>query len=461
MLWARAGVCYFRPLMHARLALFGGSFLSLFAFAHCGGSGKKAAAPEPAAVEVRAVDAEAGGAGGSGGEGPQEEEPRRPDPRLVQKALERTAGDNPSAASAHGLHFEIVEIGPQQQWGLAVVNRGSEALKVIFDPRLLTLEVEPPPDPQPKRWAKKPKTRICRLPDALRPARADANYAIILPPGKGMVEAFDPRLYCLPDGSASALVAGARVSPKFGFAPKTKVVWRGGKRVEELVEQSEPFVAKVVPLARHSHDRGRHRHKGEREREVEAEPEQSDALAGAEAPVKQLLGTPFQLGGDYAPAPPREESSLVLRLVRGSDARDESAVTITTSLANRDKVPLRVYFRRELVSFEVTGPDGTLICDPQPDNRVPDRQAFSLLNPGKSLTVTSRLIELCPDDTFARPGLYVVSAQFDGATDGKEWGYDAFVGHVVAEQPAVIRVRSGSLPFPGPRLLEPVKVGAP
>jgi hypothetical protein len=407
---------------------------------------------------VRAVDAEAqGGAGGSAAEA-AEEAPPRPDPRLVQKALERTAGDNPSAASSHGLHFEVVEIGPQQQWGLAVVNRGTETLKVIFDPRLLTLEVEPPPDPKPKRWAAKPKTRICRLPDELRPARAEASYAVILPPGKGMVEAFDPRLYCLPDGTASALVAGSRISPKFGFAPKTKVVWRGGKRTEQLVEQSEPFVAKIVPLVQPS-DAGSDA--GTDDIKFEAEDDQDAALTQSEAPVKQLLGTPFELGGDYAPPPVVPEASLALQLVRGSDARDESAVTVTTSLSNREKAPVRVYFRRELVSFEVTGPDGTLICDPQPDTRVPDRQAFSLLNPGASLTVTSRLIELCPDDTFARPGLYVVSAQFDGLTDGKEWGYDAFVGHVVAERPAVIRVRSGSLPFPGPRVLEPVKVGAP
>jgi hypothetical protein len=454
MLWPRAGLCYSRPLMHARLALLGGSLFGLLASVHCGGGGKKAAAPEPA-VEVRAVDAEAqGGAGGSAAE-VAEEEPRRPDPRLVQKALERTAGDNPSAASAHGLHFEVVEMGPQQQWGLAVVNRGTETLKVIFDPRLLTLEVEPPPDPKPKRWAAKPKTRICRLPDELRPARAEASYAVILPPGKGMVEAFDPRLYCLPDGNTSALVAGARVSPKFGFPPKTKVVWRGGKRSEQLVEQSEPFVAKVVALMQAS-DAGADAGSGEVQFEAE-----DDALTQGEAPVKQLLGTPFELGGDYAAPPAVQEPALALQLVRGSDARDESGVTVTTSLVNREKAPIRVYFRRELVSFEVTGPDGTLICDPQPDNRVPDRQAFSLLNPGAALTVTSRLVELCPDDTFARPGLYVVSAQFDGVTDGKEWGFDGFVGHVVAERPAVIRVRSGSLPFPGPRVLEPVKVGAP
>jgi hypothetical protein len=83
------------------------------------------------------------------------------------------------------------------------------------------------------------------------------------------------------------------------------------------------------------------------------------------------------------------------------------------------------------------------------------------LNPGGSLTITSRLIELCPDDTFARPGLYVVEAGFDAAADGKEFGFDAFVGHLVADRGVVIRVQKGDLPFPGPRSLEWVRVGAP
>jgi hypothetical protein len=112
------------------------------------------------------------------------------------------------------------------------------------------------------------------------------------------------------------------------------------------------------------------------------------------------------------------------------------------------------------VSYEVTGPDGVVTCDPQPDGRAPDRQAFSLINPGGSLTTTSRLIELCPDDTFARPGLYVVNAQLDTTAKGNEFGYDAFVGKLVAERSVVVRIRSGSLPFPGVRTLEEVKVGA-
>jgi hypothetical protein len=177
--------------------------------------------------------------------------------------------------------------------------------------------------------------------------------------------------------------------------------------------------------------------------------------------VKQLLGTPFELGPDYAPPKPEAPPEpLALELRSGSDARSETEATVTLNLVNRSGRARQVYFRREFVSFEVSGPDGVTTCDPQPDTRAPDRQAFTLLNAGGSLASTSRLVELCPDDTFARPGLYVVRAQLDTFADGAQFGFDAYVGRLVSERSVVVRIRTGSLPFPGPRTVEAVKVGA-
>ena len=136
---------------------------------------------------------------GAGGAAAVEEKPPRPDPVIVKKVLDRTGASAPDEAETLGLRFEVAEMGPGSPWAMAVVNRGTEPVEVVFDPRLLVLEVEPPPDPKAKKWTPKPKTRICRLPDALRPARADARFFVRLEPGHGMVEAFDPRLYCLPE----------------------------------------------------------------------------------------------------------------------------------------------------------------------------------------------------------------------------------------------------------------------
>ena len=105
------------------------------------------------------------------------------------------------------------------------------------------------------------------------------------------------------------------------------------------------------------------------------------------------------------------------------------------------------------------GPDGIRGCDPQPDDRAPDRQAYSTLKPGAAVTVTSLLTELCPNLTFGRPGLYLVSARFDATRDGSEFGLNAFTGWLESHQQALIRIRTGDLPpLPPPEHIK-VKLG--
>lgn len=469
------------------------SSLSVLALARCGGTPPpRAPDAEPSAQPP--ADA-APGAAGAPSEEPTAEpepEPRRPNPELVKKAVERT-GEGAPNGHAHGLRFEVVELGPRSGWAMALVNRGTETLRVVHDPSLLTIEVLPPPDPKAK-YPKKPKPRVCKLPPELRAVQPPREYAVLLSPGQGLVEAFDPRLYCLPEGGVSPFVAGAEVRARFGFAPKTKVVWKGGRHEEPLPEQPPPFVAVVMKL-RHPEpplpeeaDAGAPEEDGdggiEMKDDAPPEGEEQPRRHGhehrhghghghehghghghwEEAPatgVKELAATPLVLGADYAPPAPEEpEPTLALELVQGSDAATFSNATARLRLVNHDKVLRRIYFRRELVSFQVTGPDGTVTCDPQPDDRAPDRLAFTALGPGGSITVTSRLAELCPGDAFQRPGLYVVEAKLDAFATGEEFGFDAFVGKLVSPRGVVVRIRSGSLPFPGPRVLETVRVGA-
>jgi hypothetical protein len=453
--------------MNARFALLFGSGLSLLAAVTCARSAKP-----PEVADVPEVTPDAGtdaGEGGAGGAPDKEPDHNHPDPAVVQKALDRTGTPTAHDEAAHGLRFEVVEIGPNADWGLAVVNRGSETMSVVFDPRLLSLEVEAPPDPKAKRPPKlPPKPRVCRLPEELRPSRADLGYVVELAPGRGMVEAFDPRLYCASAEGASPLVAGAHVSATFGWAPKTKTVWQHGKRVEEVLPQKAPFVAAVAPTTPGAADGGA--------AAADAGADVADAAVSAPGDVvmtsegddeldedegiKELYATPFELGPDYAPAPKAPASGLALEVTQGSDASTEAFATVTVRLSNHGTAAEQVFFRRELVTLEVSNVDGTRLCEPEPDDRSPDRQAFTLLAPGGSISVTSRLAELCDKDTFARPGLYLVRGSFDTAIAGKEFGFDAFVGHLTADKPAAVRIRKGTLPFPGPRTLQEVQVGA-
>lgn len=447
--------------MHARFALVAGTLSAVVSLLHCAGSKK---APEQApASPPPSLDASAEGGAGGAPEAPPEHP--RPDPALVQKALDRTGTPTAEDSAAHGLRFEVVEIGPSKSWALAVVNRGNDPMIVAFDPRLLSFEIAAAPDPNAKKGKKPEKPRVCRLPDELRPARAEAAYTVMLAPGHGLVEAFDPRLYCLPQGGVSAFTSGARVSASLGWPVKTKTVWRKGKREEEVPPQDPPFVAVVAPAVP---DAGADSDAGGVTDDAGAAP--SDAGSeivmmdttepGAAPGIKELHSTPFELGGDYVPPPKPVEPGLGFELTRGSDATDESGTTVTVQLSNHGKKKEQVYFRRELITLEVSSVDGTQMCVPEPRDRSPDRQAFTHLAPGGSISFTSRLAELCPKDTFARPGLYLVHGGFDGVVSGSEFGFDAFVGHLTAEQPATVRVRKGTLPFPGQRALEEVQVGA-
>ncbi len=396
-------------------------------------------APEDAGVSDAASDAEASATPGQAASEPAP----AVDEKTAELALERALEPTSIEQAPYGLRFEIIEQGPELPWAFVVMNRGTEPVEVAVDPRLLRFELEvppPPPDPAKKKAVKpaKPKTVKCELPEAIRPAKVDKRLSMQLGPDEYVVELFDPRLYCLPTAGKSPLDAGVKVTPKLGWPTKTKIVWRKGKREQDVLPQVAPFVAS--PLA-----------KPDQPAPPAAAPEKAPGKKAEPQPdpgVKELVGSTLTLGDDYLarPAPP-PPGPLDLVLSRGSDAKSEETATVTVRVKNISKDRQQVFFRRELLSFVVSGPDGMVSCDPQPDSRVPDKQAFRALAPGGAIEATSRLIELCPDDTFARPGLYLARARFNPHVSGDDFGIEAVTGEFTSSEPAVIRIRSGELPF--------------
>ena len=401
--------------------------------------------PDAATSDAAAPDA---GAARSAAD-PAEIIPPAVDP-AVAHALVAKSGDA-SGPAPLGLRFEVIELGAELPWAFAVVNRGTEAALVDFDARLLTLEIQaPPPEPKtdnkgkPLKPAKAPKPVVCRLPPGVAPSSVDSALQSKLEPGDGLVQNFDPRLYCV--GKAPwPLVQGAVVSARFGWAPKLKVSWHAGKREEKPGVQSEPFVAEPS--------------------EAEGSLPKSDRSEATERRIKELVGTPLTLGSDFAMDPPQAPSASApppgLELtIAGSDASNEGAATATTTIVNRGKKKEQLYFRRELITYEVSGPDGVFQCDPEPDKRAPtDRSAVQTLGTGGKLSAVTRLIEMCPARAFARPGLYLVHARFDAADPGTDLGFNAFMGHLVSKKPALVRVRDGELPFTPPSGAVRVHVG--
>ena len=359
-----------------------------------------------------------------------------PDPALVKALVEKT-GEAPGVDNPLHLRLEVTPQPAGELWLVAVVNRGTEPVKLLFDLRRLTLSLEPPEPSKPRpKWQKKPAPLTCKLPEGFGGPFVD-DQTRSLQPGEGLVQSFDPRLYCISGNGDSMLATGQRVTVKLGFAPKPpRVQWVQGKRAEVPALQSAPFIAEPLTA----------------DPSAKVDPEHDSR-------VKQLVGSELILTPELLAGESEEDPTLPLqlRLVRGSDAATELTATAVVEVKAKRKTQL--YFRRELVSFTVHGPDGIHGCDPQPDNRAPDRQAYSTLGAGQTLSATSLLTELCPKYTFGRPGLYLVSARFDAERDGSEFGLSAFTGRLESRREALVRIRTGDFPpLPPPEPLL-VRVG--
>jgi hypothetical protein len=358
---------------------------------------------------------------------------------------------HPGRASNSGLSLEVHERGPGKPWLVRIVNRGDEPAELAADTRLLWFEVKVP---------SKKKQSLCRLPEPLSPGgQPDPRLIVHLEPGEGVEDQFDPRLYCFAEGDQKLLVPGAEITPHFGWpeAPPRKR-WKRGKRVEEPVLQRPPFVARRSVDA----DMGRARH------DNRATPTAAARLtsAGVTGADKHLEGATLTLQSEYVewahqnqPPPKNGEDSaknsdlatessapqtrLAMRLVQGSDAKAEHDATVQLTLSNQSPLPSYVYFRREMVSYEIAGPAGIAQCPGRLDDRTPERDAFVRLERRGKRTYSTRLAELCPKGTFAIPGLYLVYARFDATMSGQDQGLDAFVGQIYSRSPAPIRIRTG------------------
>jgi hypothetical protein len=376
----------------------------------------------------------------------------QPDALLVKKAIDVSAEEPADGRTRLGLRLAVVARGPAEPWLLAVINRGTEPVRVLFDLRLLSLEVSPPPTQEPEKGRAKPaKPVVCKLPANARPDVPRSELEAKLAPGEGLVDSFDPRLFCFTSTRKSPLVGGARVVAHLGFAEKTKAVWKKGKRETLVVEQSPPFVARratAIPDLT----------------EIRAEPARDP---GPEAPrsdieaVKELIAPTIEVAPEAASALEPPSEPFELSVVEGSDAKTGRGVTVAVSIINRSPQARYLYFRRELLSFEVSGPNGFVSCEPGPDARAPDRQSYTRVNPGGRVSATSRLIELCPFGTFDDPGLYLIGARFESTRAGAEFELDAFTGQLESRTPVTVRVQEGPKPMsPGQAPLA-IRIGAP
>ncbi len=340
------------------------------------------------------------------------------------------------------MSLEVVDLGPYERWEVNIRNRSDEERRVAVDSRLLSFEAVVPGKRQPVE---------CSLPSSMLPTRRQTRY-VYLSPGETRTFQVDPRMYCFETGDQSILVPGTFLRPRYGWSEKTKVRWSWGRRYEERLTQAPPFVAMLPDAARI----GPPPQVDERSASGAATEDATDV--DADQGLKQLEGEGFALRSDYKgwarTRLPKDDlgdrpgKDLKLAITYGSDAPNPRDITVRVELENQSNEAQRVYFRSDLVSFLVRGPDGTTECEAiAAERRAPDPQAFTTIGAGKRASFTIRLLEFCPAESFARPGFYYVSAVLPATARGALADEDMFTGRLATSAPRPVRLHRAELPF--------------
>jgi hypothetical protein len=340
--------------------------------------------------------------------------------------LARTALHRASPPENHlGLAMVLYQRASDLPWLLAIENRSPKPVELAALPELLELTITP----QEKAGAEgeeksKSEPQKCGGDDL--PKKLEDDDRIELRSGELVFHTFDPRDLCEDD---SVLSEGARVEAQYGFPLQTKKLWKNGKLTTVEAEQKDPFVAgrkseteEFVPL-----------------KHLQAEP----FVLGMTYPLSNVSplsseeeqtdeqGT--QSGGAAEPPPP---PPLTLSISPLGTSKEPEGRNVSVTIKNTSGKSMRLFVRRELITYEVVGPNGAATCRMHPSERAPDQSAFNYLSAGSSTTLATRLAEACPQDTWDTPGTYSVSARFDAEESGSEHEIDAFVGTGVTTKPA-------------------------
>jgi hypothetical protein len=236
------------------------------------------------------------------------------------------------------------------------------------------------------------------------------------------------------------------VIPHFGWPQELRTTVVKGKRVDQPAPPKAPFVAWVLQGMPATPPEPVNPPDPEADSdENNAEPTPEPPWQPANEGLKNIVGSAIVLSPAYAKWSERAQISseaLQVAMLAGSDAEDERSAVVTVGLGNAGDTPQLVVVRRELVSFDVLGPDGAFEC-PTGEMGAPDVASFTTLGVRASEQLVVRLIEMCPRGGFSRPGLYEVRATWHGKFSGQGLGLDAYTGTVKSPRPALVRVRSG------------------
>ena len=394
-----------------------------------------------------------------------------PDPTDSKEAKEarnaRQALKSSNAPTNHlGLAFAISERASDLKWLLAIENRSTAPVRLAIIPQLLQLEITPPKTEENTEGEQKGKKKTAKQKkeDATikcgvkkLPKAVSDSEMTELSPGQLLIYAFDPRRLCKDD---SVLSAGAQIKAMYGFPTNTKKKWKGGKLTTVEIEQKAPFVAsrensgedEFVPL-----------------KHLNAE----EFVLGSTYPLADLTALPSedaetsQAEDDTKTGSKRDEKDssgeksasgpeMKLRISQLGTSKSPEKLMVKVRIVNSSSKKQKLFVRREIITYEVTGPEASFTCRMHPSERHPAASEFRSLAAGGSTSFSTRLAEACPQGSWDTPGEYSVSARLTATASGEKFGMQAFTGIAVTNTPARLKVpyKKGKIAPPAMKVVD-------
>jgi len=129
-----------------------------------------------------------------------------------------------------------------------------------------------------------------------------------------------------------------------------------------------------------------------------------------------------------------------------ADALHPSGIELQVVVHNTGQRPLFVALRDRMLSFEIEGPDGHVHCAQQSTGHKVPRDLFHLMHHGTSVQLGVMLAEICPKQTFQRPGLYLATPALHASAEGREYGLSAATGVATSAGAAKVRTKRNGAP---------------
>jgi hypothetical protein len=343
------------------------------------------------------------------------------------------------------LSLRVLAASPDPPWLLVVENTGDRPIRVPADERLLSFDLRPKP---------KSAAIACKLPAAMVPTEFDDDRELVLEAGESLTIAIDPRLYCF-GSSVDKLVPGATLVPRFGFAKfaqsKDAFVAAPLDAPSTLAPrrfvQGEPFVLPAVPTASPTPPTP----------PGPTPTEDAGPVSGAPASSSPASSSPASSSPPASTTPletrDRRAPQLDVYVEQRVDAHAGRDVVLTIRAVNEGERKLKTVLRTRMLRVRVEelradneAAQETLCTGQHAAHGVASEHVTTLGTKGQS-TLSLLVAELCPKETFRKPGLYRLRAEIDTSVEGESLKADPWLLGALARQSALARVATGRAPF--------------